>query len=425
MTTRLGETLGQYGLPWDILNIEHMQTLANPTAPNRLEHIHLARQATLVEGKAQALQSGSSRLQGNQGIDPWIERSWQRCLAHGQRPGDHLAFDAVSAEAMRRVVEASRPLVLAARPVLGQLAHAMAHTRYFAILTNADGIVVDVNGPVDRDDRRASLIARVGVDLSERAVGTTAIGAALGEQQPVWLHRGEHFYADNSAYSCAGAPVFGPNGQCVGMLDLTGIDAPERPELKHLVSQCAQRIENGLLRQQPFALLVRLSWPQADWGTGSQGGSTNNAGHFTTSESDGLIGVDNEGFVTGSNTAARQMLPQLSTLMSLEARNTHCSDLFAMPWESLFDAALLGASAIEVPLWSGLRLQALPLAAEAADRPHTTVPQRGGNASLREVETVLIRKAVDQAKGNVAQAARALGISRATVYRKLSSRRDV
>ena len=40
---------------------------------------------------------------------------------------------------------------------------------------------------------------------------------------------------------------------------------------------------------------------------------------------------------------------------------------------------------------------------------------------LREVETSLIRKAVEEARGNVAQAARALGISRATVYRKLGS----
>jgi transcriptional regulator of acetoin/glycerol metabolism len=38
---------------------------------------------------------------------------------------------------------------------------------------------------------------------------------------------------------------------------------------------------------------------------------------------------------------------------------------------------------------------------------------------LRDVETALIRKAVADARGNVAEAARALGISRATVYRKL------
>ena len=38
---------------------------------------------------------------------------------------------------------------------------------------------------------------------------------------------------------------------------------------------------------------------------------------------------------------------------------------------------------------------------------------------LRDVEAALIRRAVDDANGNVQEAAKALGISRATVYRKL------
>jgi transcriptional regulator of acetoin/glycerol metabolism len=38
---------------------------------------------------------------------------------------------------------------------------------------------------------------------------------------------------------------------------------------------------------------------------------------------------------------------------------------------------------------------------------------------LRDVETALIRRAVDDAHGNVQVAAKLLGISRATVYRKL------
>jgi transcriptional regulator of acetoin/glycerol metabolism len=41
---------------------------------------------------------------------------------------------------------------------------------------------------------------------------------------------------------------------------------------------------------------------------------------------------------------------------------------------------------------------------------------------LRAIEDELIRQAVDQARGNVIEAARALGISRATVYRKLGSK---
>ena len=41
---------------------------------------------------------------------------------------------------------------------------------------------------------------------------------------------------------------------------------------------------------------------------------------------------------------------------------------------------------------------------------------------LRDVEIALIQKAVADARGNVAQAAQSLGISRATVYRKLSQK---
>ena len=82
------------------------------------------------------------------------------------------------------VAERNRALVPAARPVLDRLSRAIADTRYFAILTDADGIVVDVGalpGGSDPAARHARDIARIGVDLSERAVGTTAIGAALAE----------------------------------------------------------------------------------------------------------------------------------------------------------------------------------------------------------------------------------------------------
>src|SRR6478735_7272037 len=197
-------------------------------------------------------------------VEPWLVRSWQRCLAAGHRPRQRVSFDPVSAAQAQRVAERNRALVSAARPVLDRLSRAIADTRYFAILTDADGIVVDVGalpGGSDPAARHARDIARIGVDLSERAVGTTAIGAALAEHESVWLHRGEHFFEDTSIYSCAGAPLFGPEGQCVGMLDLTGIDAAERPELKHLVSQSARSIENALALSRPHALLLRVNWP--------------------------------------------------------------------------------------------------------------------------------------------------------------------
>ena len=242
-------------------------------AQQRLAQIEQARHAVMREGRAVtevALDGWADRA--------WIERSWRRCLANGQRPDQRVAFDVLPAQARRRAQEASHGLVSAARPVLDKLGRAIANTRYFAILTDARGVVVDVNGPIDRSDRRAQLITRIGVDLSERSVGTTAIGAVLAELQPVWLHRGEHFFHDTSMYSCAGAPLFGPDGQCVGMLDLTGIDTAERPELKHLVAQSARSIENALALSQPHSLLLRLNWPGRTLGDDADGDGASGCG---------------------------------------------------------------------------------------------------------------------------------------------------
>jgi transcriptional regulator of acetoin/glycerol metabolism len=361
-------------------------------AEQRLRHISTARQAMLLEGRTLPVPLSA----------PWIERSWQRCLDGGLRPQEHLSFDMVPKAALQRIEEANQTLLSVARPLLGRLGQAIADTRYFAILTNADGIVVDVSGHIDRSDRRADVIARVGVDLSERRVGTTAIGAALTELRPVWLHRGEHFFDSNSAYSCAGAPLFGPDGACVGMLDLTGVDVVERPELRHLVARTANKIENALVLAKPHCLLVRMNWP----------------GYAMGGDNDGMLCLDSDGWVTAANTTAHTMLAQPSGTRSMPL---HANDLLDINYQQLFDAAKRNEVLMDVPLRSGLHIQAMPV--HSAEEMLVDNPRGSSRSSearpLKDLETALIRKAVEQSRGNVAQAAKSLGISRATVYRKL------
>jgi len=369
------------------------------SAPNqRLHQIAMARQAVLHDGKSMS----------RTGTQPWIERSWQRCLASGKTPDQKVSFDMIAPTARQRLVEANQALLRTARPVLQSLSQAIASTRYFAVMTDAQGVVIDAHGAIDRSDRRADLITRIGTDLSESRLATTAISAALTELQPVWLHRGEHFFDMNSVYSCAGAPLFGPDGACIGMLDLTGIEAAERPELKHLVAQSARSIENALTLSQLKSnsdLLIRLNWP----------------GRTLGDETDGLVCLNADGYVTAANQMARIMVPQLLPQLTAPGKSVlHASDLFAMSFDMLFDAARRqsGKSALEVPLWTGLRLHALPvLGAQAGAQSD----QPAAPPHLRDVETALILKAVADARGNVMQAAKALGISRATVYRRLGS----
>ena len=379
-------------------------TAPDSAPPARAKHIMLARQGVLYGDD----HLGASSLV----IDPWIARSWHRCLVAGHRPERLPSFDTITATALHRTLDENRCLVSAAKPVLEKLGRAIADTRYFAILTNQRGVVIDVSGAIDRSDRRADLITRIGTDLSEQHLATTAIGAALAELRPVWLHRGEHFFEANSVYSCAGAPLFGLDGACIGMLDLTGIEAVERPELKHLVAQSARSIENALTIlhfNDPRGVLLRLNW----------------LGHSMGSETDALVGLDGDGYVLGANQAARQMLPQLAlTAEPAHMSRLHSSDLFAIAFEMLFDAARNAQrtpSLLDVPLWTGLRLQAMPMLMTPGQQqsPLQLLATAVAPQTLKDIETALIRKAVDEARGNVVKAAKALGVSRATVYRRL------
>jgi sigma-54 dependent transcriptional regulator, acetoin dehydrogenase operon transcriptional activator AcoR len=405
----LGITRSQAPTVLEILNLQHnrLQTfnLLNrfstrlpsnpvshaapaPASRNRLDSIARARQQLSSTGQA------ATDL-----VPPWVARSWQRCLQTGHTPDRLAEFDLISPGTLRHTADANAHLVHTAKPLLESLGRAIANTGYFVILTNQHGVVVDVGGPIDRSDRRADLITRIGTDLSEQRVGTTAIGTALSELQPVWLHRGEHFFANTAVYSCAGAPVFGPQGTCVGMLDLTGIDTEERPELGHLVTQVAGKIGNALVLAQPHTLLLHLNWPDNTLGN----------------DADSMVCLDGDGWITAANAVARQMVTGLQA-----NGRVHATEVFGLPLHMLFDAARHGR-VLDIPLWTGLHLHAVALHAEQEGLHSRYEPGRTPDHSmgLKDMEASMIRQAVEQAKGNVAQAAQSLGISRATVYRKL------
>jgi sigma-54 dependent transcriptional regulator, acetoin dehydrogenase operon transcriptional activator AcoR len=352
-----------------------------PASNDRLGSIAGARRALLHEGHATQ----------HSAIEPWIAASWQRCIGRGRRPHDGVDFDVISRAALRRADESSRALRSAAEPVLADLDRAIAPTRYFSLLTDAQGVVVCVGATADAAAPAVRAIARRGVDLSEGSVGTTAISAALGELHPVWLHRGEHFFDATSIYSCAGAPIVGVDGGLVGMLDLTGVMAQERPELRHLATQMALRIESALLQALPHWRVLQVQWP---------GGSTGA----------GLLVLNADGVIIGADRVARAMLA-----LQWNAAASHYGPLdgcFATSPSRLLGLPD-GAPGQAVPLWSGLQVLVAwsdPLAPAA----------RAPGARWRESETHLIRQAIDAAQGNVARAAAQLGLSRATMYRRLA-----
>src|ERR1700730_15861133 len=123
-----------------------------------------------------------------------IWRSWNRCSDAGQDPSRPIGFDMVSRGREREIAERNRVLTEAARSEMDRLASVVAGTKLIALLSGEFGTVVDTMGEITGESSRLKLAARRGVDLSEGAVGTNAVGTALIEQAVVATVAHEHYF---------------------------------------------------------------------------------------------------------------------------------------------------------------------------------------------------------------------------------------
>ncbi len=423
------------------------------TAPQRAA---LARERLFIEGQ---------RPTGLVG-EPIIQ-SWQRCLVAHRRPGERLAFDPVTASRRHGALQRSRPLLEAARPALERLQATLARTGVRSFLCDGEGLVVH-SSPVPADTEPVlGLASRVGVNLGEEAVGTTAPGLVLRTGQAVAVTREEHFFDLCGRLSCAAAPIRDRHGRLAGVLDLSTEGAGFAFDAAALVGLYASSIEDALLAEPDGDTLV-LHF-QADprlLGTPLQA----------------LAGISPQGRVAWANRAARSLLGdtelqgrpvaevfghELPTLMATagargpqplqlanglgvwlrarlqmasgarggepEGRSTTpapAPSLAAARAEEAGGLAMAGAGAAGAAACAPAGATTDDTARAPAGAPasaHTSAyapaPATDHAATLAEHDHRLVLQALARNGGNVSRAARELGVSRGLLYRRLAAAR--
>ena len=145
----------------------------------------------------------------------------ERSLRYGLALRDAPDYQRLASGALRDALDQHRFLCQHATPVMEHLFSQINNTGSILVLTSASGLVLHSLG--DRDFLpKADQVALVpGVDWSEQAQGTNAIGTALQERQAITVQGAEHFLQANHSLACACAPIFGPHGQLMGALDVT------------------------------------------------------------------------------------------------------------------------------------------------------------------------------------------------------------
>jgi transcriptional regulator of acetoin/glycerol metabolism len=178
-----------------------------------------------------------------------ILRSWSRCAAKGLQGAAAPRIDAPSSGEIAAFTEPMETFTGFCRPEVEAL-HADAEaTDGIVILTDARGLVLDTVGNSTFARRAARVSLRPGMPWDEGATGTNAIGTALAEGAPITVRGAEHYLECNRILTCSAAPILGPRGDVVGVLDLSGPAHKHQDYALGLVRLAAEQIEHRLFER--------------------------------------------------------------------------------------------------------------------------------------------------------------------------------
>lgn len=287
-----------------------------------------------------------------------LAASWRRSmLKHGLDPADRRRPDRLSDRELADRHQAMQAFLTVAGPQLDQLYNLVGMSGCNVLLTDAHGVVLDQRvSDADAAQFREWGLCR-GTDWSEAVQGTNGIGTCLVEGRQVTIHRDEHFHTRNTAMSCMDAPIWGPDGGLLAALDVSSARADQTERYNRLISAQVAQTARAI-----ETLFFRLSFPQARIVVASD----------DQSDQAMLLAVDRDDLAIGATRGARR---------------------------------------------------ALGLEREGALRPRPAADLLGRQDDLTGFdrgERAAVVRALARAGGNVSAAARALGIGRATMYRRMT-----
>lgn len=286
-----------------------------------------------------------------------VAASWYRSVVkHGLDPDEWRAPDRVEQTVLETRRSALDKFLMVAAPRLDALFSLVGQSGCAVLLTDAEGIVLDQRmSDADRPSFESWGLS-AGADWSESREGTNGIGTCLTENRRVIIHQGEHFFSRNTTMSCMDAPIYGEDGAIVAALDVSSARADQTEAFNRLIA--AQVGQTARAIEEAF---FRAAFKAARIIVAQS----------DDSEASTLLAVDDDDLVVGATRAAR--------------------NVFGLPGTG-------------------------PLTARpAAD----ILGREAGPTGFEKAERAAVVRALARADGNVSQAARQLGVARATLYRRM------
>lgn len=219
-----------------------------------------------------------------------VSGSWQRCTTELHvDPESRTAPHIVTEGELRLAREMQGKAIAYAREEIDRLYAIVRQEGYVVLLCNTDGIAIYHRGDEAQAEQFKYWGIWVGAVWSEKIEGTNGIGTCITEQRPILVHRDQHFRTRHTGLTCAGAPIFDPNGRLILILDASSMTADKSPTLVLAATKVAARgVEERLFRDH-----FRNLWTVAT------------APRFDDSDEGLLLAVDSDLRILGADRLAR------------------------------------------------------------------------------------------------------------------------
>ena len=175
-----------------------------------------------------------------------IAASHQRCREMNVQTDRVYPADVLVGEDLYARLEQNTVLLDIVAPFMDILYEAVANSGFFIILTDNEGFILRSKGDPDTIVASEKLNMVIGASMSEKSIGTNAMGTAIYEGKPIQVTAREHYIKAYHRWTCSAAPIRNTEGKIIGTLNLTGDSKLLHPHTLGLVVAAVRAIENQL-----------------------------------------------------------------------------------------------------------------------------------------------------------------------------------
>ncbi len=153
-----------------------------------------------------------------------IADSWERCLSQGVNP-EQTAAPLLATEGNLHILrQKNTDLMKCARPVLAQARVFLRDLETILILTDYNGVNLDVVGDPKCVDNAVGIGMVPGSGWKETVSGSNAVGTAMATGMPTQVHGEEHFIQGFKPWTCTAGIISDPyDNQLLGVIDVSGL----------------------------------------------------------------------------------------------------------------------------------------------------------------------------------------------------------